>query len=56
METELTCFEVETLYKSGRKRTEVIASESEEKMWEYYNKHYSPILIESAIITDVWPA
>lgn len=53
---ELICFEVETTYKSGKRRTEVICSESEEKMWEYYDKHHSKYLIESSVIVDDWTA
>lgn len=56
MEENLTCFEVETLYKSGRKRSEVIVSENEETMWKYYDKHHNKKLVEESAITDAWPA
>lgn len=51
---ELYCFEVETIYKSGRKRIEVIVSENEETMWKYYDKHHNNKLIDSSLITDTW--
>jgi len=54
-EKELICFEVETTYKSGKRRNEVICSESEEKMWKYYDKHHTSGLIESSVIVDAWP-
>ena len=52
---ELICFEVETTYKSGKRRKEVICSESEEKMWKYYDRHYTRCLVESSVIVDAWP-
>ena len=51
---ELTCFELETTYKSGRKRSEVIVSTDEEKMWRYYDKHHNKELVESSVIVDTW--
>lgn len=55
-EKDMTCFEVETFYKSGRHRSDVITAESEEKMWEIYNKHFNASLIENTILNDAWPA
>ncbi len=54
MEEELTCFEVETTYKSGRKKNEVIVSKDEESMWRYYDKHHNKNLVASSVIVDAW--
>ena len=51
---ELFCFEVDTTYKSGRKKNEIIVSTSEDKMWEYYDKHHNNTLIESCAVVDSW--
>ena len=51
---QLYCFEVDTLYKSGRKRNEVIVSTSHRAMWRYYDKHHNKNLIESSAIVDEW--
>ena len=51
---ELCCFEVETNYKSGRKRNEVIISASERSMWKYYDKHHNAKLIKDSAIVDSW--
>lgn len=51
---DLFCFEVETIYKSGYKRTEVIISGNEESMWKYYDKHHNRSLISESAITDAW--
>ena len=48
------CFEVDTTYKSGRKRTETIVSENEETMWKWYDKHHNKELVESSVIVDAW--
>ena len=53
-DSELYCFEVDTTYKSGRKRNEVIVSSSEESMWRYYDKHHNPKLIAESVVSDVW--
>lgn len=55
MEDNLTCFEVETKYKSGRNRKEVIVSKDEDSMWKYYDKHHNKELVESSAIVDAWP-
>lgn len=54
MAKELTCFEIDTIYKSGRKRNEVIVSKDEESMWKYYDKHHNKRLIGSSVIVDAW--
>ena len=54
MEEELYCFEVETTYKSGRKRNEVIVSKDEKSMWKYYDKHHNGKLIADSAIVDSW--
>jgi len=54
-EEELTCYEVLTLYKSGKKRKNIITANNEEKMWEIYDKTHNKDLIASAEIIDVWP-
>lgn len=54
-EKELYCFEIDTIYKSGMKRNEIIVSENEESMWKYYDKHHNANLIESSAIVDAWP-
>lgn len=51
---EAYCFEVETTYKSGRKVIDFIASENEEKMWAYYDKHHNKKLVEESVILDSW--
>ena len=51
---ELTLFEVETTYKSGRFKNEVIASADEESMWRYYDKHHDKNRVESSVIVDSW--
>ena len=56
MEEDLTCFEVETTYKSGCKRTETIVSKDEESMWKYYDKHHNKEIVKESVITDAWPA
>lgn len=53
-EEGLVCFEVETKYKSGRKKTDVLTFKDEEIMWAYYDKHHDKGLIEYSIITDAW--
>ena len=47
-------FEVETTYKSGRKRSETIVSTNEENMWKWYDKHHNKKLIERSAIVDSW--
>ena len=51
---ELTCFEVETTYKSGRKRSEVIISKDEDSLWKYYDKHHNKNLVADSAIVDSW--
>lgn len=53
-ELELTCFEVETCYKSGRKKSEVIVSKDEKSMWKWYDKHHNASLVEDSVIVDAW--
>ena len=53
---QLMCFEVNTIYKSGRKKNEIIVSKNEESMWKYYDKHHNPSKIDSTTIYDVWVA
>ena len=50
----MTCFEIETIYKSGRKRNEAIVSSDEESMWKYYDKHHNKNLVDSSTIVDAW--
>lgn len=47
-------YEVETFYKSGKKRTDIISANSEEEMWKYYDKHHNSEKIKSSVIVDVW--
>lgn len=54
MEENLYCFEVETTYKSGRKRNEVVISANEESMWKWYDKHHNQNLIDDSVIVDCW--
>ena len=56
MEENLFCFEVETTYKSGRTRSEVIVTKDEESLWKYYDKHHNAKMVENSVITDAWPA
>lgn len=52
----LNCFEVETQYKSGRKRVEVVVSRDFESFWQYYYKHHNINLIETSTLLDTWAA
>jgi hypothetical protein len=52
---EIICYEVETYYKSGRRRSDIIAASSEEKMWEIYDKHHNKDLVDGSVIVDAWP-
>jgi hypothetical protein len=54
MEQQLFCYEVNTIYKSGRKKNEIIVSASEEDMWRYYDKHHDKSKIESSTLYDCW--
>lgn len=56
MEEKLTCFEVQTIYKSNLTRKEVITAADEKSMWEYYDKHHNKKLVATAQINDTWPA
>lgn len=56
MEEQLYCFEVDTTYKSGKKRNETIISANEESMWKWYDKHHNKKLVESSAIVDSWVA
>lgn len=47
-------FEVLTYYKSGKTRTDIIASDTEEEMWEYYDKHHNAEKIDWCGIVDCW--
>ena len=47
-------FEVETYYKSGVTRTDIISADSEEEMWLIYDKHHSKDKIEFSVIVDSW--
>lgn len=49
-------FEVETTYKSGRRRTDYIKSDSEQNMWEEYDKHHKKDLVKDSVIVDSWLA
>ena len=55
-EKELMCFEVNTIYKSGRKKNEIIVSKDEESMWKYYDKHHNLSKIDSTTLYDAWVA
>ena len=52
----MTCFEVETTYKSGKKRVETIVSLNEETLWEWYDKHHNVNNVLDSVITDAWCA
>lgn len=53
---DMTVFEVETEYKSGRKETEHFAEHDEEEMWRRYDLNHRTSLIDSSAIVDSWPA
>lgn len=53
---QLMCFEVNTIYKSGRKKNEIIVSKDEESMWKYYDKHHNLSKIDSTTLYDAWVA
>lgn len=48
---QLMCFEVNTIYKSGRKKNEIIVSKDEESMWKCYDKHHNHSKIHSTTST-----
>jgi hypothetical protein len=50
------CFEVNTIYKSGRIKNDIIVAKDEESMWKYYDKHHSLYKIDSSTLYDVWLA
>ena len=53
----LYLWEVETIYKSGRKKTDIIGGYATEKeMWEEYDKHHNKELIKDSILHDAWLA
>ncbi len=54
-ELELTCFEVETCYKSGRTRSQVVVAKDEESLWKWYDKHHTSSKVEGSSIVDSWP-
>lgn len=54
-EENLICFEVETYYKSGRIRSQIIVSKDEESMWKLYDRHHDARKIEGSAIVDSWP-
>lgn len=56
MKHQHTWFEVETTYKSGRKRTNYYKAFDENEMWRNYDKCHNKDLIESSSIVDAWPA
>ena len=47
-------FEVETCYKSGVTRTDIISADSEEEMWQIYDKHHNSEKIEFSAVVDSW--
>ena len=47
-------FEIDTIYKSGRKRNETILAADEESMWKEYDKHHNKNLVASSSIVDAW--
>lgn len=48
------CFEVETTYKSGKKRSEAIVSANEDSMWKWYDEHHNKKLVKDSVIVDSW--
>ena len=53
-EHEASNYEVETTYKSGRKRSVIITALTEELMWKIYDSRFNASLIESSVIVDSW--
>ena len=51
---ETYLFEVETTYKSGRKRTDIISAKTEEDMWLHYDRHHDSNKVKSSVIVDCW--
>ena len=54
--TDMTFFEVETTYKSGKRRVEVVTSANEETFWKWYNVHHNMTLVVDSVIIDAWCA
>lgn len=48
-------WEVQTLYKSGRMRTDYINADDEDELWEIYDKHHNKAKIADIAIGDCWP-
>ena len=53
-EHEASNFEVETTYKSGRKRSVIITALTEELMWKIYDSRFNTSLIKDSVIVDSW--
>jgi hypothetical protein len=47
-------FEVETIYKSGKRRTDYITALNEKRMWEIYDQHHTAAKIDDSYIVDSW--
>ena len=47
-------FEVETTYKSGKKRTEIIPADTETEMWQEYDRRHDNGKVASSVIVDSW--
>ena len=54
MEQDFFCFEIDSLYKSGRKRTDTIVSTNELSMWKTFEKHHDMNKIVFSAIVDCW--
>ena len=54
MGDKVTYFEIETTYKSGRKRNEVVVTENEESMWKWYRKHHDTSKVAKCMLIDGW--
>lgn len=47
-------WEVQTLYKSGRMKTDYINAYDEDELWEIYDKHHNKAKIADTAIVDSW--
>lgn len=54
MKEKAYLFEVETHYKSGRIRTDILCADTEKEMWEVYDKHHNSEKVKASVIVDCW--
>lgn len=48
------CFEVITIYKSGKKKDEFIIASDEHNLWGIYDEHHSKNKVNKRWIANAW--